>query len=69
MAQGTQLDGSNDQMHEAYACLLQNGLGGAAEALRIMVNEASHIERAQHLQATPHEKAGVRSLKKQPLSG
>lgn len=47
MAQRTQLDDSNDQMHEAYACLLQNGLDGAAEALRILVNEASRIERAQ----------------------
>ena len=34
-------------LHEAYACLLSNGLDGAGEALRILVNEASRIERAQ----------------------
>lgn len=60
MAQRTQLDDSNDQMHEAYACLLQNGLDGAAEALRILVNEASRIERAQHLQAMPYERSAQR---------
>lgn len=60
MAQRTQLDDSNNQMHEAYACLLQNGLDGAAEALRILVNEASRIERAQHLQAMPYERSAQR---------
>jgi hypothetical protein len=57
MAQRTQLDDSSHPLHEAYACLpaclLANGLDGAGEALRILVNEASRIERAQHLQATP----------------
>lgn len=33
---------------QAYACLLANGLDGTGEALRILVNEASRIERAQH---------------------
>ena len=47
-------------MHQAYACLLQNGLDGAAEALRILVNEASRIERAQHLQAMPYERSAQR---------
>jgi hypothetical protein len=37
MAQRSELDDSNNQMHEAYACLLRNGLDGAAEALRILV--------------------------------
>lgn len=60
MAQRTQLDDSHNQMHEAYACLLQNGLDGAAEALRILVNEASRIERAQHLQAMPYERSAQR---------
>ena len=60
MAQRTQLDDSNTQMHEAYACLLNNGLDGAAEALRILVNEASRIERAQHLQAMPYERSAQR---------
>ena len=60
MAQRTKLDDSSNQMHEAYACLLENGLDGAAEALRIMVNEASRIERAEHLQATPYERSNER---------
>ena len=38
----------------AYAALLTHGLDGAGEALRILVNEASKIERAQHLNAQPY---------------
>ncbi|MBC7720126.1 MAG: hypothetical protein H7Z77_10115 [Chitinophagaceae bacterium] len=49
MAQGTQLDDVNNPMHEVYACMLANGLDGTCEALLILVNEASRIERAQHL--------------------
>ena len=37
MAQRTQLDDVNNPLHEAYACLLANGLDGAGEALRILV--------------------------------
>ncbi len=47
MAQRTQLDDSNHPLHEAYACLLTNGLDGAGEALRILVNEASRIFRVR----------------------
>ena len=57
MAQRTQLDNCNHPLHDAYACLLANGLDGAGEALRILVNEASRIERVQHLQATPYERS------------
>ena len=60
MAQRTQLDDCSHPLHEAYACLLANGLDGAGEALRILVNEASRIERAQHLQATPYEHSAQR---------
>jgi hypothetical protein len=60
MAQRTQPDDSSHPLHEAYACLLANGLDGAGEALRILVNEASRIERAQHLQATPYERCAQR---------
>ena len=60
MAQRTQLDDSSHPLHEAFACLLANGLDGASEALRILVNEASRIERAQHLQATPYERCAQR---------
>jgi transposase-like protein len=49
-------------MHAAYDCLLSNGLDGAGEALRILVNEAeaSKIERAQYLQAAPYERSAQR---------
>lgn len=38
----------NNPLEAAYAALLAHGLDGAGEALRILVNEASKIERAQH---------------------
>ena len=38
----------------AFAALLTNGLDGAGEALRILVNEASKIERNHFLNAQPH---------------
>ena len=60
MAQRSQLHDSNYQLHAAYACLLASGLDGAGEALRILVNEASRMERAQHLQATPYERSAQR---------
>jgi transposase-like protein len=58
MAQRT-FDDTNT-LNEAYACLLSNGLDGAAEALRILVNEASNIERAAHLGAAPYERTAQR---------
>jgi transposase-like protein len=45
----------------AFAALLANGLDGAGEALRILVNEASKIERAQFLNAQPHERTAERT--------
>lgn len=45
----------------AYAALLAHGLDGAGEALRILVNEASKLERAQHLNAHPYERSEERS--------
>ena len=47
MSQRSDLEEVSHPLHEAYACLLSNGLDGAGEALRILVNEASRIERAQ----------------------
>ena len=44
----------------AFAALLANGLDGAGEALRILVNEASKIERAHYLNAQPHERTAER---------
>ena len=60
MPQRTNLEEVSHPLHEAYACLLSNGLDGAGEALRILVNEASRIERAQHLQAMPYERSAQR---------
>jgi transposase-like protein len=60
MAQRANLEEVSHPLHEAYACLLSNGLDGAGEALRILVNEASRIERAQHLQAMPYERSAQR---------
>lgn len=47
-------------LEAAYAVLLSQGLDGAGEALRILVNEASKIERARHLNAQPHERCDER---------
>lgn len=44
----------------AFAVLLANGLDGAGEALRILVNEASKIERTDFLNARPHERTARR---------
>jgi putative transposase len=44
----------------AFAALLANGLDGAGEALRILVNEASRIERNDFLRAQPHERTAER---------
>jgi transposase-like protein len=60
MAQRVNSDEVCHPLHEAYACLLANGLDGAGEALRILVNEASRIERSQHLQAMPYERSSQR---------
>ena len=60
MAQRANSEEVSHPLHEAYACLLSNGLHGAGEALRILVNEASRIERAQHLQAMPYERSAQR---------
>ena len=45
----------------AFAALLNNGLDGAGEALRILVNEASRIERNHFLNVQPHERTVERS--------
>lgn len=44
----------------AMAALLSQGLDGAGEALRILVNEASKIERSMHLNAQPYERSDER---------
>ena len=51
----------HNPLEAAYAALLANGLDGAGEALRILVNEASKIERAHFLNARPHERTPERA--------
>lgn len=50
----------NNPLEAAYAALLSQGLDVAGEALRILVNEAGKIERAQHLNAQPFERCAER---------
>lgn len=47
-------------LEAAYAALLEHGLDGAGEALRILVNEASKVERAEFLGAGPYERTANR---------
>jgi transposase-like protein len=51
----------NHPLEAAFSALLDHGLDGAGEALRILVNEASKIERAQFLNARPHERTPERA--------
>ena len=48
-------------LEAAFTALLDHGLDGAGEALRILVNEASKIERAQFLNARPHQRTPERA--------
>ncbi len=47
-------------LEAAYAALLENGLDGAGEALRILVNEAAKLERSAFLGARPYERTETR---------
>ena len=48
-------------LEAAFSALLDHGLDGAGEALRILVNEASKIERTWFLNAQPHERTQERT--------
>ena len=48
-------------LEAAFSALLDHGLDGAGEALRILVNEASKIERTWFLNAQPHERTHERT--------
>lgn len=54
------IDTPNPAVADALSALLEHGLDGASEALRILVNEASRIERAQYLHAAPYERSTER---------
>lgn len=47
-------------LETAYAVLLEHGMEGAGEALRILVNEAAKIERTVFLCAAPYERTATR---------
>ena len=44
----------------AYAALLEHGLDGTGEALRLLVNEAARIERSEYIGTCPYERSQVR---------
>lgn len=44
----------------AYAALLEHGLDGTGEALRLLVNEAARIERSECIVTCPYERSQVR---------
>lgn len=50
----------HNPLQDALAALLTHGLDGAGEALRILVDEASKIERSHFLNAQPHERSAER---------
>jgi len=50
----------HNPLQDALTALLSQGLDGAGEALRILVDEASRIERDHLLQARPHERTAER---------
>ena len=50
----------HNPLQDALAALLTQGLDGAGEALRILVDEASKIERSHFLNAQPHERSAER---------
>jgi transposase-like protein len=50
----------DNPLQDALAALLTQGLDGAGEALRILVNEASKIERSRFLSAQPYERSAER---------
>jgi len=47
-------------LEAAYAVLLEMGLDGAGEALRILVNEAAKAKRTEYLGAQPYERTATR---------
>ena len=51
---------TENPLNEAYAHLLEDGLDGPAEALRILSKEASVIERRAYLKAAPFERSIAR---------
>ena len=51
----------HNPLHDAYAALLNHGLDGAGEALRILVDEASKIERENFLNAGAYERSPERT--------
>jgi putative transposase len=50
----------SEALGAAYECLIAHGLDGAGEALRILVDEASKIERSRYLGAAPFERNAAR---------
>lgn len=50
----------HNQPSSAVQHILENGIDGIAEALRLVINKAMQIERAHALQAEPHQRTDAR---------
>src|SRR5579871_5015530 len=50
----------NNKLSEAVKLIAEQGFGGMAEAMQILLNEAMLIERTRHLQALPYERNPLR---------
>jgi len=55
------MDVSETALHSAFEVLLRQGLDGAGEALRILVDQAMVIERSAHLRASSYERSADRN--------
>ena len=53
-------DDSAHPLNAAFACLLEQGLDGAGEALRLLVNQASLIERERFMGVAAYERGEAR---------
>ena len=54
-------DDAAHPLRAAYACLLEQGLDGAGEALRLLVDQASLIEREQFIGVAAYERGAARN--------
>lgn len=50
----------NNKLSEAVELIAEEGFGGMAEAMQILLNEAMFVERTRHLQALPYERNPMR---------
>ena len=54
-------DDAAHPLHAALACLVERGLDGASEALRLLVDQASLIERERFMGVSAYERGEART--------